>query len=863
MSNTLDELKAPREEQLTRKEGSLKPKTIDKLPPNQRAWADNVMRVLGIKSRGSQARVLAGAIASATLVEKNGSEEDKRKAKELRAIVIAAGTPPWKDAKKAMAANDAKLQLDMLSIPEDERGMKPLDPGKKGIHQAFWIDRKDADGQDRHSYLCKPATEPNPEDDTPAPSGGKPGGEVMREALAGRAAQLLAAQTGIDIGMPESHVVKLDGGMMPGGEQGKMLTCSVQEARSVKGDLRGASDIAIGKLPADQVQGIAIFDTLTLNTDRHAGNLMLGTDGTLVPIDHGESFAENNAEGIKRVGATMGGPHNAMLQIPSAHAPMSKEMLKQLKALDPEKYARGLAKENGEIGGVHDDMKDAISPGAIESARRAATFVKMAAKNEPPLSPASIQVALGGAAERLLDPVLNDRQFRAAAAEVIARMAPRQEVVKEVCTAGNLEYAALVKKVEARGWICALRRGEPVPGAITDPLVMMKIIEGKIDCPRKPADKKELMKTIISGPPNTENALKVVIDNRIEVLQGLMGLIGPNEMRNMRGDLLKIVGRSKEDQLHDLSLAIGRATQLAVEFQTARAVKLNSDHRISDLYAVNIMANRASGNGYDGALSVLSVRDPFEAARLLKQAEDAAGRGEFLPAAVRERAKALRKLADTLMVPSDDVDLVAGLQAAGQGDPFRAEEMRKQLLERNKNGEFVEKPLKQLLSEIEALEEDFVIDPESTRAKVTQQAIKDKNIPVLADAVGRLTVEAKSGNLPPSEEGLKRVAKGIGVPEMDEDYVAALDAVKQPDAKEAMARLKKLLERQKTGEFGTAGEDEVRRQLRSITDLYVVPDVQSDLVEIEEFLKDGKTVDCLPLVTRLRLLAGAGVFAKV
>lgn len=143
------------------------------------------MRALGIKNRGSQARVLAGAIASAELVEKNGSDQDKPKAKELRAIVIAAGTPPWKDAKKAMAANDAKVQLDMLSIPGNERGMKQLDPGKKGIHQAFWIDRKDVDGEDRHSCLCKPATEPDPEDDLPAPSGGKPGGEGMREALAG------------------------------------------------------------------------------------------------------------------------------------------------------------------------------------------------------------------------------------------------------------------------------------------------------------------------------------------------------------------------------------------------------------------------------------------------------------------------------------------------------------------------------------------------------------------------------------------------------------------------------------------------------------------------------------------------------
>ena len=39
----------------------------------------------------------------------------------------------------------------------------------------------------------------------------------------------------------------------------------------------------------------------------------------------------------------MGGPHNALLAIPSAHAPMSKEMVKSLKSLDPKAYAKTIA----------------------------------------------------------------------------------------------------------------------------------------------------------------------------------------------------------------------------------------------------------------------------------------------------------------------------------------------------------------------------------------------------------------------------------------------------------------------------------------------------------------------------------------
>jgi hypothetical protein len=164
MGNTLNQLKPPQGAQLTRKEGSLKPKNIDKLDPTQRAWSDNVMRVLGLKSSSSQARVLSGAISAAQLVETNGTNQEKLSARQLRATVIAAGKPPWKDAGKAMAAGDAKVQLDLLSMPSDKRVLKPLDKDKAGIHQSFWIDRQDADGQERPSFLCKPTNTPTAQD---------------------------------------------------------------------------------------------------------------------------------------------------------------------------------------------------------------------------------------------------------------------------------------------------------------------------------------------------------------------------------------------------------------------------------------------------------------------------------------------------------------------------------------------------------------------------------------------------------------------------------------------------------------------------------------------------------------------------
>jgi hypothetical protein len=320
-----------------------------------------------------------------------------------------------------MAAGDAKVQLDLLSMPSDKRVLKPLDKDKAGILQSFWIDRRDADGQERPSFLCRPANTPTAQElndrlpgDPPriADSGGPKGGEVAREALSGGAAQLLAGQTGIDIGMPETHVVTLESVMIPGSDPTGLqkVTCSVQEARHAPGDLKKLSSIGKMALKPEQLAGLAIFDTLTLNTDGHAGNVLLDPGGNRVPIDHGESFAESNEQGIGRMKATLGSPHIALLGLPGAHDPMPKDMPKKLKVLDPEKCASGLKKDNAMIGAGHADMKDTVSAGAIDNARRAASFVKLAARHDPPLSPASIQVAMGNAADRLFGDAIDEKE---------------------------------------------------------------------------------------------------------------------------------------------------------------------------------------------------------------------------------------------------------------------------------------------------------------------------------------------------------------------------------------------------------------------------------------------------------------------
>ena len=96
--------------------GKLSVGEIATLPENQRVWTDNVFRALKLQSKGSQARVLAGAIATTELLRQANSP-DLPEATRLLTIVTSAGNPPWKDMRLAMAATDAKMKLELLSIP--------------------------------------------------------------------------------------------------------------------------------------------------------------------------------------------------------------------------------------------------------------------------------------------------------------------------------------------------------------------------------------------------------------------------------------------------------------------------------------------------------------------------------------------------------------------------------------------------------------------------------------------------------------------------------------------------------------------------------------------------------------------------
>jgi Phosphatidylinositol 3- and 4-kinase len=563
----------PPTEGLSRREGSLRRGNISKLNPTERRWADNVLRVLKLPNKGSQARIMAGAVATTETLRQNQSNDYPR-ATQLRDTVLAAGDPPWKNTRRAMAATAAKVELDLLSIPQNQRQLQPLGPGQ-GVNQAFWINRVDADNQTRGSFLCKPASTSSTADVDGVPRGG----EVIREALAGRAAQSFTRQTGIDLGMPESHVISLDSNFLPPNNRpngGGKVTCSVQEARENAGSIKSLSDMNRGQLDRDQVAGLALFDTMTLNTDRHAGNILVDGQGGLIPIDHGASLVEPG-EGNQRISETMGPPHNALLRIAAAHQPLSPKLLKKLKALNPDSFARDLKRDREDIAAQHPSMDQMVSDAAIESARRAALFTRMAARNKPPLSPAAIQVALATWAEVLLKPSTDDKTFRQGAQALIARYAPNQEVIKQVCLASDGEYDSLCEQVEALGWRTQPRNEPPLGDRIRDPVLMLTLLHGKIQAPQDPGQRETVKYQAMNRPIAPNDAGDVLRQTKIAAVRRLAPLAADTDRRpalDRLNTMLITFGRPRDDQLHDLNVLLETLTSAVVREQTARLNRL-------------------------------------------------------------------------------------------------------------------------------------------------------------------------------------------------------------------------------------------------------------------------------------------------
>jgi hypothetical protein len=367
---------------------------------------------------------------------------------DLKAKIQDIGDPPW-NSTTAMEAATVKAEADFSTLPLGGQKAETLDG--KGVNPTFWVNKASDDpAKPAKTYLFKPATAK--QDRTGVP----PGGEPAREALTGRAADILNGMTGIDFKVPDTHIVKVERKRFEGvplaasvvdRDGDGPLVGSLQQFAPSKGEMRDNPPSLSRAVSPERCQEMAILDIVTMNVDRHGGNFMIDGDekgADIVPIDNGLSFPDSPID-LSRMSTS----HNALLRLPGSHEPFTPEMLKKIAKIDPAALKVALKSEVGDIEAVHSSAKLKVADAALEQSRRSAMFLKLAA---PTLTPAAVQVALGQNADSLFDTTLDDRAFAVQAQTIIATIAQQQNDLAAFFQMSLSEYLLLEKECESLGW---------------------------------------------------------------------------------------------------------------------------------------------------------------------------------------------------------------------------------------------------------------------------------------------------------------------------------------------------------------------------------------------------------------------------
>lgn len=382
-----------------------------------------------------------------------------------------AGPPPWDEATALRAASiRAAFSFETMGQKAEQ-----LPDGSSGASAAFWVkgwdDTAEAGGDvnaSKRDFLFKPA---EGESDVP---GFPKGGSTPREAVTKSLTDKIAVMTGLDLGVPVTSVVALppenidlaryndamrkisgDPNGAPAIDPTSPPVGSLQQFAASDGALKDKDPAFLATIPQSECEKAAVLDILCLNTDRHAGNFMVGEqDGPagkqpkLIPIDHG--LALPTRDGLRKRGADrmndLNG--NALLKMPGSHQPFSADMQERLALLDPDAIERGINDFIDAVDTAHPGLrtKTHMPPETAYLAKRAARFLKRACTR---LSPAMVQMAL---ANRQAD-IFNspDNAFNARADAVIADYEQIAPAMEDLCTNIGSDFV-LTDKLRTLGW---------------------------------------------------------------------------------------------------------------------------------------------------------------------------------------------------------------------------------------------------------------------------------------------------------------------------------------------------------------------------------------------------------------------------
>jgi Phosphatidylinositol 3- and 4-kinase len=218
-------------------------------------------------------------------------------------------------------------------------------------------------------------------------TGFEAGGGGGREVFASIMSNKLGDMLGIDFGVPTTILTKVDGGRI-GMTSGQDEIASVQLfAKNSKGlddtakkDLiepdqktnKFAQGVINERVPKESVHTMALFDFIALHMDRHGGNMLIGEDNELIPIDHGNILPTRRGLRKRRENID-----NVISSVDASDEMFGEEFLHMIDELDPEALSSTLIES---IKQLPKEANKGLEEG-IRMSKRSTEFLKFAARH--------------------------------------------------------------------------------------------------------------------------------------------------------------------------------------------------------------------------------------------------------------------------------------------------------------------------------------------------------------------------------------------------------------------------------------------------------------------------------------------------
>jgi Phosphatidylinositol 3- and 4-kinase len=390
--------------------------------------------------------------------------------------------------------NAAAALYSKLLFEEGNIQASPLPADQSGISGAWWVEAIDfADPKPearKKKFIFKPS---DAEQEIP---GFPPGGSAPREVVSKVVADQIQTATGIDFGFPETVMVAIDNDKLarspddespvrPGPRVGSMQHFSKSDG--MLRSLGHKDESVLAKIPATEVQKMAVLDLITLNGDRHSGNFLIGrtpgSDGTdnlrLIPIDHGLTIPSREGVDARR---TKIGSTNALLNMPASREKFSQDMIDKIQMIDPNAVVGAMQDSIDMLDEMHPGatVKDKVPPANLELTRRSIRFLQKAARE---LTVDELFDAYAVNAEEIFDssPENREQAFATAIAQAKGRSAARREL--SVIRNNESQFKAFVTTIKGLGWAIELMGNSLNNWLTMNPTRVMNIYKFKLENP--------------------------------------------------------------------------------------------------------------------------------------------------------------------------------------------------------------------------------------------------------------------------------------------------------------------------------------------------------------------------------------------